>query len=395
MYYSRTLSSMPFPNWGDVPTWVAAGAAGAALVGAALAYLKQSEAVAGQNEQLRLQREQFADQQEANRQQAEVFRLQAEELRASLAKLERETQEQRSAQARRILVTQELAPRQRPDQVQGAGSDKTLSEAVVIDVNNTSDMPIYELTISWHKGTALWANPDHRPLLQPGKKAQQFYPLPLDLPANVDRSVFGGVVYFRDANRIYSRIRPNGEQPEELAPGHGPGKIDISPVLPGMGPCVRLSCLVLGDRLGRGPPLASCADQVVEFGGGQGGVQLGLVVAPGLAGLQDGPHRGPALRPLGSRPISSAIAPALCEMVAAGEGRRRRIRCLRTDRRWPGSDRWPGSGFRSRAGSWRGSRRAAGRSGAGSGPARAAARARGSRARPGRPRSGSFLVCCS
>jgi hypothetical protein len=153
---------MPFPNWGDVPTWVAAGAAGAALVGAALAYRKQSEAVAGQNEQLRLQREQFADQQVANSRQADVLQLQAEELRASLAKLQRETQEQRSAQARRILVTEGLALYPRHDQVQGAVSGETRSEAVVIDVINTSDMPIYELTISWHKGSALWTDPDHR-----------------------------------------------------------------------------------------------------------------------------------------------------------------------------------------------------------------------------------------
>lgn len=42
-------------NWGDVPTWVAAGVAFLALIGAALAYRTQSE-------QLRLQRMQLADQ---------------------------------------------------------------------------------------------------------------------------------------------------------------------------------------------------------------------------------------------------------------------------------------------------------------------------------------------
>jgi hypothetical protein len=213
---------MPFPNWGDVPTWVAAGAAGAALVGAALAYRKQSEAVAGQNEQLRLQREQFADQQEANREQAKVLKLQAEDLRASLAKLQRETQEQRGAQARRIWVTEEHSRQPRPDQVQGADPGETRSLAVVIEVTNTSDMPITHLTISWHKGSALWADPDYRRLLLPGKKAQYFCPLPLDLPANVDPSVYGGVVYFRDANYVYWRARPNGEQPEELPPGQEP-----------------------------------------------------------------------------------------------------------------------------------------------------------------------------
>jgi hypothetical protein len=66
----------------------------------------------------------------------------------------------------------------------------------------------------------------------------------------------------------------------------------------GISACVRLWRLVLSDRIARGPLLASCADQVVAFGRGQGGVQVGLVVAPGLACLQDGQHRGPALRPV-------------------------------------------------------------------------------------------------
>jgi hypothetical protein len=151
-----------------------------------------------------------------------VLELQAKDLRASLAKLQRETQEQRGAQAKRILVTQELTLAPLPDQVQGAVPGKTRAPAVSIEVTNTSDMPIYKLTISWHKGNAIWTDPDHRPLLLPGKKVGHFQPLPLDLPANVDRSIYGGVVYFRDANRIYWRTRPNGEQPEELPSGQEP-----------------------------------------------------------------------------------------------------------------------------------------------------------------------------
>jgi hypothetical protein len=53
-------------NWGDVPTWVTAGAALLALIGAGLAYRYQAE-------QIRLQRQQLADQQEANKQQAQVI----------------------------------------------------------------------------------------------------------------------------------------------------------------------------------------------------------------------------------------------------------------------------------------------------------------------------------
>jgi hypothetical protein len=57
---------MSFPDWGDVPTWVTAGVALAALLGASLAYRAQSA-------QLELQRKQLADQQEATRLQAQVI----------------------------------------------------------------------------------------------------------------------------------------------------------------------------------------------------------------------------------------------------------------------------------------------------------------------------------
>jgi hypothetical protein len=53
-------------NWGDVPTWVTAGVALLALIGAGIAYKYQAE-------QVRLQREQLADQKEASRQQSRVI----------------------------------------------------------------------------------------------------------------------------------------------------------------------------------------------------------------------------------------------------------------------------------------------------------------------------------
>lgn len=63
---SRALSIVSFPDWGDVPTWIAAIAASAAFAGAVAAYRTQAAS-------LRTQRDQFEDQKKANENQAEEF----------------------------------------------------------------------------------------------------------------------------------------------------------------------------------------------------------------------------------------------------------------------------------------------------------------------------------
>jgi hypothetical protein len=148
-----TLPLMSFPDWGDVPTWVAAGAASVAFVGAVLAYRAQAAA-------LKTQRDQFADQQEANSKQAEVLDLQAQELRASLKRLEDEAAEKRSEQARQVFIKVDRTARR-----ESMSSTAWLMRALV---RNASHAPIYDLHVSWHKGTAPLDQADSLGTLMPG-----------------------------------------------------------------------------------------------------------------------------------------------------------------------------------------------------------------------------------
>jgi hypothetical protein len=77
-------------QWGDVPTWLLAAIALAALVAAVLAYLKQADAARDVSEQVRLQRHALADQQEANAKQAEVLDAQLREMRQRESLIERQ-----------------------------------------------------------------------------------------------------------------------------------------------------------------------------------------------------------------------------------------------------------------------------------------------------------------
>jgi hypothetical protein len=140
-----TLLDVSFLNWGDVPTWVTAAVAAAALTAAIRAYRKQNDAYGQQAEQVKLQREQLDDQQKINAEQAKVLKLQADELAESLADRKREDDERRRDQAYRIYTWEERATSYR----MGEGS----ADEITINVKNTSEQPIYEVGFSWRRKT--------------------------------------------------------------------------------------------------------------------------------------------------------------------------------------------------------------------------------------------------
>lgn len=77
-------------QWGDMPTWLLAVIALAALIAAWLAYRKQADAAGKLAEQVTLQAVQLRDQQEANAKQAKVMDAQLREMQQRESIIERQ-----------------------------------------------------------------------------------------------------------------------------------------------------------------------------------------------------------------------------------------------------------------------------------------------------------------
>jgi hypothetical protein len=87
------VNAGPSVQWGDVPTWLLAAIALAALVAAVLAYLKQADAAQAVSKQVKLQGDQLEDQRAANAKQAEVLDAQLREMRQRETIIERQQAE--------------------------------------------------------------------------------------------------------------------------------------------------------------------------------------------------------------------------------------------------------------------------------------------------------------
>jgi hypothetical protein len=171
-----------------------------------------------QSDQLDIQRQQLVDQREASARQAEVFELQATELRESLEERKRDTEERRRAQASCIFIWDERSDSDPAvNQVQSA-LGVVSRRGISVHIENTSPQPIYDLTISWYKGTAPWDEPERCSILMPGKRMDVARTLPLDVPGQVDRSLFWATVLFRDAGGCCWRARAGGHL-DEIKPG--------------------------------------------------------------------------------------------------------------------------------------------------------------------------------
>ena len=160
-----------------------------------LAYRKQSQQVTDQAKMLDEQRK-------INAEQTKVLTLQATELGQSLA-------ERRTAQASKVFIWTEPATVAHVSQAQQAAGART-AEGMTAHLENASRQPVYELEIAWYKGTAPWREPDRIGVLMPDEKEERTHAYPEDLPAKVDRALFGAVAHFRDAAGVHWRIRPDG-----------------------------------------------------------------------------------------------------------------------------------------------------------------------------------------
>lgn len=116
----------------------------------------------GQSDQLGILKDQLEDQKALNARQTPVFELQARELQESLDERKREAEEQRRAQASMVFIWEHA------DTARTAGGVEV--PAVTAHAVNTSDQPLYDAELRWHRGSAPYGDPNPEPLptIMPG-----------------------------------------------------------------------------------------------------------------------------------------------------------------------------------------------------------------------------------
>jgi TIR domain len=131
---------------------------------------------------------------------------------------ERQAAEQHRAQAEKVFIVEKrLEHNPAVSQAQRA-SGVASGPVIMATVRNSSERPVYDLALTWHRGSALWGEIEHRPSLMPGTDWSSTKALPDDLPKYVNPAVFGAVAWFRDATGNRWRTRPDGVL-DEISPG--------------------------------------------------------------------------------------------------------------------------------------------------------------------------------
>ncbi len=168
---------------------------------------QQAELLKVQSGQLELQRHQLDDQREANARQAEVLELQAAELRESLKERSAEVNRRRKAQAAQVFFTEEHVP------ARDLGGTQPTPPTVHANVVNSSNQPVYDAELRWHRGSASHGDPNPQPLgtIMPGSSDARTQKFPAD--TNLDAS--GAVLRFRDASGVTWTRRPDGGLTEQ------------------------------------------------------------------------------------------------------------------------------------------------------------------------------------
>jgi len=82
--------------------------------------------------------------------------------------------------------------------------------AIFASIKNTSEQPVYDLTVSWQRGTALWGEPSHIAVVMPGEQQEL-----TEIPPTVDLPLFRVITRFRDSAGVYWRLRSDGQLDEE------------------------------------------------------------------------------------------------------------------------------------------------------------------------------------
>jgi len=159
---------------------------------------------------LKVQSEQLAEQRKVNAEQIRVLGLQAAELHESLEERQRESAKQRRAQASRVFIWIRASPE---------GSDPI--DAAAVGVKNTSQQPIYDLSLFWRIGSGErneHPDPAGLTVLMPDEQYPFVASITPGLPADsflLDTSLLRASVVFRDAAGVHWRLRSDGQLDEE------------------------------------------------------------------------------------------------------------------------------------------------------------------------------------
>jgi hypothetical protein len=169
---------------------------------------QQAELLKVQSGQLELQRQQVDDQRQANARQAEVFELQATELRESLDERKREAERRYRDQAARVFIgeTRQDPKRGEPGQFYLRPGKPAVGPAVLAFVKNTSNQPVYDAELRWHRGSEGHGEPNPEPLgtLMPGDEEVSVR----EFPPGTNLAASGAVLRFRDAAGVTWMLRP-------------------------------------------------------------------------------------------------------------------------------------------------------------------------------------------
>jgi hypothetical protein len=169
---------------------------------------QQGELLQVQAGQLDLQQQQLDEQRKVNEQQASVLELQAKELQESLDERKRDREQRHRAQASRVFISEE-------HEGYSAAYRRGAPEAsfVTAKVTNTSDQPIYNVALRWHRGSASHGDPNPEPVgtMMPGDSVARTQ----NFPPGTNMAVSGAVVRFHDASGVEWLRRPDGGLAEQ------------------------------------------------------------------------------------------------------------------------------------------------------------------------------------
>jgi hypothetical protein len=176
---------------------------------------------------LSIQFEQLDQQRKLNEKQTVVLELQANELKESREEREREAEQRKKAQAAKVFVKQansvyipdDLSEISETFDETDAWTDITKAEAeggwqvAEITVVNTSDQPVYDPKLRWHRGSTGHGFPNPEPIetIMPSGEIKRVRRFPLD--TNMD--VSGAILMFRDAAGVRWIRRPDGGLAEQ------------------------------------------------------------------------------------------------------------------------------------------------------------------------------------
>ena len=204
---SSTLPAMSADLSGEITAAATAVLAVFAIVTAVLVYLafrKQSRAI-------RAIEKQVADQQEVTRQHGELLKLQSGQLDLHRQQFDQQAAERRRTQASCIFIWTETNHGPGDIRERYAFSPAVV-ETIMWHIKNSSEQPVFDLAVTWYRGTEPAGQTDRFPIFMPGQQTDYQHTASYK-PQQADR--FRAVLRFRDAAGVHWRLRQGGYLDEE------------------------------------------------------------------------------------------------------------------------------------------------------------------------------------